>query len=136
MFWVEKIEKSISVRGGTSSRHSKVGTKFRLKLNWLLKFWSKLTQKGHFGTKKMKISLSIKFHFERTILNFWTKFAQRRYLWSKVEKWTSSLNSAYSNYTCYQISAVTDNFDFFDQIYPKKVFLVWNRKSEHHIFST
>ena len=32
------------------------------------------------------ISLCIKFHFEQTILNFWTKFAQERYLWSKTEK--------------------------------------------------
>ena len=31
-------------------------------------------------------SLCIKFHFEQTILNFWTKFAQERYLWSKTEK--------------------------------------------------
>ena len=34
----------------------------------------------------IRISLCIKFHFEQTILNFWTKFAQDRYLWSKTEK--------------------------------------------------
>ena len=34
----------------------------------------------------IRISLCIKFHFEQTILNFWTKFAQERYLWSKTEK--------------------------------------------------
>ena len=28
----------------------------------------------------------IKFHFEQTILNFWTKSAQERCLWSKKEK--------------------------------------------------
>ena len=32
------------------------------------------------------ISLCIKLHFEQTSLNFWTKFAQQRYLWSKTEK--------------------------------------------------
>ena len=34
----------------------------------------------------IQISLCIKFHFEQAILNFWTKFAQERYLWSKAEK--------------------------------------------------
>ena len=34
----------------------------------------------------IRISLCIKFHFEQAILNFWTKFAQERYLWSKAEK--------------------------------------------------
>ena len=154
------------------------------------------------------ISLCIKFHFEQAILNFCTKFAQERYLWSKtvkvniiiefrffklalvpsfslnwkfwffwpdlpekgfsglkLKKWTPH-NSTYqvslvqnfsSNWqflfldqfytktyfrpkteniniiiefrifklvSWNQISALTDNFDFFDQIYPKRVFLV------------
>ena len=34
------------------------------------------------------------------------------------------MNSAYSNWSSYQISAETDNFDFMDQICPKKVFPV------------
>ena len=34
----------------------------------------------------IQISLCIKFHFEQSILNVWTKFAQERYLWSKTEK--------------------------------------------------
>ena len=32
----------------------------------------------------------------------------------------------------YEISALTDNFDFLDQICPKRVFPVKNSKSEHH----
>ena len=32
----------------------------------------------------------------------------------------------------FQSSASTNNFDFLDQIYPKKVFMFENRKSEHH----
>ena len=34
----------------------------------------------------IRLSLCIKFHFEETILNFWTKFTQERYLCSKTEK--------------------------------------------------
>ena len=172
------------------------------------------------------ISLCIKFHFEQTILNFWTKFAQERYLWSKTEKvniiiefrlfklvlvpnfslnwqfwffwpdlpkkgfsglkqkkwtphifyiilhiqislvWNFSANWQFllfgsnlhkklfpvKNGKSYhhhwiphiQISLLVPNFCFnwqfwlffFDQIWPKVLFLVLNRKSEHHIFST
>ena len=47
----------------------------------------------------------------------------------KQKKWTSSLNSAYSNYFRYQISAKTDSFNFLDQICPKRLFPIKNRKS-------
>ena len=33
-----------------------------------------------------QISICIKFHFEKTVLNFWTKFGKERYLFSKTEK--------------------------------------------------
>ena len=62
-------------------------------------FWTKFSKKGsHFPSKTEKIDItiefcicevvfvSIKFYFEQTILNYWTKFAQERYLWSKTEK--------------------------------------------------
>ena len=77
------------------------------------------------------ISLCTKFHFKQTSLNFGSKFAQKWYLW-KTEKWTSLLNYPDSNYSKYQVSAKTDNFDFVDQIYPKRVFPVLNSKCEHH----
>ena len=35
--------------------YSRVGTKFRLQMT-LLNFWNKLTQKGYFRTKKLKIA--------------------------------------------------------------------------------
>ena len=34
----------------------------------------------------IRISLCIKLHSEQTILNCWTKFAQKRYFWSRTEK--------------------------------------------------
>ena len=43
--------------GATSIRHSRVGTKFCLKMT-LLKFWIKLTQKGYFQTIKIKITIA------------------------------------------------------------------------------
>ena len=63
---------------GTSIRHSRVGTKFRLKMS-LQNFWIKLTQKGYFGTKKngnyhlilhIQINLDTKFQLQQTILIF------------------------------------------------------------------
>ena len=60
---------------GTSIRHSRVGTKFLLKMI-LLKFWIKLTQKGYFRTKKenenyhrilhIQINLDSKFQLQQT----------------------------------------------------------------------
>ena len=52
MFWVEKNQK-INYWGGAraSIRHSRVGTKFILKIT-LLNFWIKLAQKGCFRTKE------------------------------------------------------------------------------------
>ena len=42
-----------------------------------------------------------------------------------------TLNSAFSTWSSYQILTSTDNFDFFDQIYPKTVFPIKNRKNEN-----
>ena len=61
----------------------------------------------------------------------WTKFAQRVFLVWIRKKWTP-LNFAYSKYTRYKITAETDNFDFWDQICTKRLFLVKYRKSEHY----
>ena len=50
----KKIKKLIRGRGGGSIRHSRVGTKFRLKMI-LLNFSIKLTQKGISKLKKQKL---------------------------------------------------------------------------------
>ena len=68
------------------------------------------------------------------ILIFWTKFAPKEGIFgAKWKKWTPPLNSTYSNQYRYQISTQTNNFDFFEQIYPKRVFLVESRKHHHWI---
>ena len=50
----------------------------------------------------------------------------------KQKKWTPLLNCAYSKKFRYEISAETDNLDFLDQICSQRVFLVEDRKNEHH----
>ena len=50
----------------------------------------------------------------------------------KQKKWTPPVNSAYSNKSRYQISVVTDSFNFLDQICTKRVFLDKNTKTGHH----
>ena len=56
----KRIDKLISRGGGgwggTSISHSRVGTTFLLKMT-LLNFWIKLTPKGYFRTKKIKITV-------------------------------------------------------------------------------
>ena len=80
--------------GGTASiRHSRIGTKFRLKMT-LLNFWIKLTQKGYFRSKKnenyhrilhIQINLDSKFQLQQTILIFGTNF-QKKYTSSRKQK--------------------------------------------------
>ena len=73
--------------------------------HWILNVW---------------ISVGTKFQLQLIILIFWTKFAQKGYFHSETEK------------VRYQISASTDNFDFLDQICPKRVFPLKNKKIEQH----
>ena len=78
------------------------------------------------------ISLSTKFLLKLKILIFLTKFVQKGISGQKRKKWISPLYSAYSNYSEYQISLWTNNFEFCDQICLKRVFSVENEKSKHH----
>ena len=61
-----------------------LGTKFWLKLKILI-FWTKFTQIGHSWSKKAKLNITTEFYIF-TILNFGTKFAQKRYFRSKTKK--------------------------------------------------
>ena len=49
----------------------------------------------------------------------------------KQKKWTSLLNSAYLNEFKYRVSPWTGNFNFLEQICPKGIFPIKNRKIEH-----
>ena len=106
-------------------------------------FWTNFAQKGYFHTKTKKLNISIEFcMFELVQVpnfslkwQFWffgTNLPKKGVSTQNQKKWTASLNSAYSNYSSYQISASTDNFGFLDQIFPKTVFPFKNRKNEHH----
>ena len=69
----------------------------------------------HIGT-----SLSIKFYLKLIILNFWAKKSISGQKW---KKWTRSLSSAYSNQSRCQMLASADNFDIWDKICTKRIFL-------------
>ena len=76
----------------------------------------------------LRISICIKFHFEQTILNFWTKFFQERYLLSKTEKLKIIIE-----FRLFKL--VLDNFDFFLPDLPKKDFSDLKlRKWTPHVF--
>ena len=65
---------------------------------------------------------SARFQLKLTTLIFWIKFAQKGISCQKQKKWKSPWSSAYLNWPRYKISAWTDNFEFFDQIYTKRYF--------------
>ena len=51
------------------------------------------------------------------------------------QKWPWLLNAAYSNQSQYEISAWNNNFNLFNQIWPKRPFPVLKGKSEHHFWT-
>ena len=67
-----------------------------------------------------------------TILNFWTKFAQERYLWSKTEKVNIIIEFRLFKLVLVPNFSLNWQFWFFGPNLPKKIFPVENRKSEHH----
>ena len=113
-----------------------LGTKFQLKLTILI-FLTTFTQKGFFWSKTEKVNttyfqrnsaypnqFNAKFQLKLTILILRIKFAQKGIPSQKLKKLTS-LNSAYSDQSLgTKIFALTDDFDFFDEICPKRIFLV------------
>ena len=62
----------------------------------------------------------------------WTKFVQKQYFQSKKENLNTTIE--FRKFELPQVPdlALTNNFEFWDQIFPKRVFLVKNRKIKHH----
>ena len=78
----------------------------------------------------IRISLCIKFHFEQTILNFWTKFAQERYLWSKRGKVNIIIE-----FRIFKLLSLYQIFWFFWPDFSKKDFSgITQKKWTPHIF--
>ena len=114
--------------------HISLSTNFQLKLTVAI-FGPNLPKKGsyfqsktdqidrhHYWILHIRISLCIKFCFDKTILKFWTKFTQGRYLCSKTEKVNIIIEFRIFKLALVPNFSLTDRFDFFDQIYPKRVF--------------
>ena len=120
-------------------------TKFQFKLAILI-FWNEFVQKGCFQSKTEKVNTTIEFCLFKFVLvpNFslnWQfsffgpNLLKKGVSSPKQKKWTPPWNSAYPNFSLYQISAWNDKFNFLDQIFPKRVLLVSNRKSKHHYWN-
>ena len=81
----------------------------------------------------IRISLGTNFQLKLTIAIFWTKFAKKRsYFQSKINKIDITTEFCIFKLVFHQVSLWTNNFKFFDQICPRKIFMVKNRKVEHH----
>ena len=108
-----------------------------------MNFWTKLTQKRYFRSKKEKkenhhrilhiwISLGSKVQPQQTILIFRNKFAPKKNTSSqKQKKLTSSYEIQISLTTKFQLKLTILIF-FLEEICWKNVFPVEIRKSEHH----
>ena len=76
---------------------------------------------------------STNFQLKLTIVIFWTRFVKKGsyYFWSKTDKINTTTECCIfelvfvSNFTL-------SNFEFLNQICPRKIFMVRNRKIEHH----
>ena len=79
----------------------------------------------------IQISLSTKFQLKLTILIFRPNLPKKGICGRKQKKkWISPLNCAYFNQSYFNLNRRF--WFFFDQICPKRIFPVENRKSEHH----
>ena len=116
-FWffeTNLLQKGVSLKNKKSEHHHwslpicvRLSTIFQLKLAIFI-FWTKLAQKRVSTLNRCKehgywvlhisINQCIKFFLQQTNLNFETKGA-------KLKNWTSALNSAYYNFSKYQIPA-------------------------------
>ena len=113
-----------------------LGTKFQLKLTILI-FWLDLPEKGFLGLKKKKLTphifyiiLHIQISLLRNFSSNWQflildQIYTKRYFRSKTENVNIITEFRILKLVYwYHISALTDNFDFFDQVCPKMIFLV------------
>ena len=75
----------------------------------------------HVAYHLWSISLGIKFHLKQIILIFWTKSVQKGYFRSKTEKVNSISEFCLFHLDQLPNFNLTENFDFFDQICPKRV---------------
>ena len=80
----------------------------------------------------IRISLCIKFHFEQTILNFWTKLAQEGYLCSITQKVNIIIEFCLLKLVLMPNFSSNWQFWFFGPNLRKIEFPVKDRKSEHH----
>ena len=98
-------------------------------------FWIKFPKKMFFFRLKIeKVNSVIEFcRFELlTIFIFWTKFAQKGYLWSKTEKMTIIIEVSIFELVQVLYFSINWQFSFFGPNLRKKVFLYKSAKTEHH----
>ena len=84
-------------------------------------FWTKFVQNGYFKSKTEKW---MKFKLKMTIFSFWTKFAQKQYFRSKTEK-----VNIHIEFCIFELSLVSNDLEFWNQIFPKRVYPIKNRKN-------
>ena len=84
---------------------------------------------NHLQILHIPISPGSKFQLQQTISILVGEICPRKEFFGQ-KKMNSALNQSYSNQSKYQASAQADNFDFLDQVCPKKAFPIKNRQSK------
>ena len=102
----------------STSNITKIVTRVFMGLELSYHFFSK--SKGHI-LNKLRVS------FKLIILIFWIKFGQNVYFQSKTGIMNTTIEFWIFEFLK-QISLWENNFRFFDQIWPRKIFMVKNRK--------
>ena len=93
---------------------------------------TKLTNRVSWNMLEMEFKIS---KLVKTIVFRCIKFAQERHLWPKTEKVNIINEFRIFNSLGTKFQLKLTILIFFYKICPKRVFLVQNRNSEHHIFS-
>ena len=111
-------------------------------------FWKNFPKKVNFQSKSEKINITIKFLiFKLVLVPIFSLNWRLRFFGANLPPKGSFFQSVLTDkidttieYFIFELVFVSNlalkNFEYLDQMYPTKIFILKNRKSEDHLFST
>ena len=115
-----------------------LGSRFQIQQFWFMEqiFKKRILLENrknghHHWILHIGISLSTNFQLKQTILIFWTKFVQKGNFQSKTDKMHTTIEFCIFELV-FRWNFISNNFEFFDQICPRRIYIAKIWKSEHH----